>query len=415
MNEKIRDIATVFGDAYSKSAPRVLGDQHEFLLNTLELYLKKRPDGNLLIAGPGGQVLPYSCSYTSSGELGETNRDRIKKIIGNGRIILLDYVLEEAKNGVEKGKKTLTSMGFFDEGYFKMGQFNPEYIDPNSLEGRTISFLKNNLRDPIRIKSNSIDAIDANLSVHHASVTRAELKRVYSEFYRVLKAGGLLHLGEGNTDMNYSEDKIIKIGEDLSSILNSPVLILDERERGNGYELHAFFEPNQEYKDLPVVRKDFQPKDKYASVKINEEGLIIAKATAPNQVLLVSGKSQEVADKLKKRGYSQIFVFSDSIVLPLIDPKIQEDVKNHIKPVDKYYNEIEQRVINGYAGIDDKLVNQIITGIEFERGNARRGTAEYYMGEKKILNALKEVGFININVVHHKIEPFYNIVAEKPN
>ena len=56
MAEKTRDIATVFGDAYSKSAPKVLGDQHEFLLRTLESHFQKNPNGTLLVVGPGGQV-----------------------------------------------------------------------------------------------------------------------------------------------------------------------------------------------------------------------------------------------------------------------------------------------------------------------------------------------------------------------
>ncbi len=414
MAEKTRDIATVFGDAYSRSAPKLLGDQHEFLLKVLESHFQKNLNGTLLVVGPGGQVLPYTCSYTKSGELGVTNRDRVGNMIGEGHIILLDYVTEEAKGGLKKGYKTLTSMKFFEEGYFKTGQFNPANMNPKSLEKRTVSFLKNNLRDPLRVESDSIDAIDANLSVHHASVTRTELERIYSDFYKVLKAGGLVHLGEGNTDMNYSEDKIIRIGQDLTSICGAPVFVLDEREKRNGYEIHAFFEPNRTYDNLPVVAIDFQSTSRYTSVRVTEDGLVVVKATAPNQVMLVNGKAQEVADALHKRGYAQAFVFSDSITLPLIDPEMSEDVKGQIVPVDRYYDVIKERVVRGYSGIDDKLVAQISAGIEFERGNARRATVEYYMGEKTIVDTLRKVGFINIQVTHHQTEPFYNITAEKP-
>jgi SAM-dependent methyltransferase len=413
MAKKTRDIATVFGNVYFKIAPKVLRDIHEFLLRSLESHFQKNPNGTLLVVGPGGHVLPYSCSYAESEELGATNRDRIGNMIGDGHLILLDYVIEEAKGGLKKGYHTLNSRGFFEDGYFNVGQFNPQNINSNDLEGRTISFLENNLREPLRIESDSLDAIDANISVHHASVTRAELERIYSDFYRVLKVGGLLHLGEGNTDMNYSEDKTIRIGQDLTSILNAPVFVSDEREKGNGYEIHSFFEPNKTYDNLPVVDNNFQPTDNYTLIRITEDGLVVVKATAPNQIMLVNGKAQEVADKLHQKGYAQTFVFSDSVTLPLIDPEMPEDVNGQIIPVDEYYDAIKQRVVKGYAGIDDQLVAQMSAGIEFERGNARRATVEYYMGEKTIVDTLNKIGFSNIQVTHHETEPFYNITADK--
>jgi len=91
-----------------------------------------------------------------------------------------------------------------------------------------------------------------------------------------------------------------------------------------------------------------------------------------------------------------------------------EDVSGQIIPVGKYYDALEKRVVKGYAGIDDKLVSQIRAGIDFEKGNARRGTVEYYMGEKQIVNTLHKVGFKDINITHHETEPFYNITAKKP-
>jgi SAM-dependent methyltransferase len=421
MAEKTRDIEPLCRDAYARSAPRVLGDQHRFLLSTLEAHLSTKENPTLAVFGPGGKVLPYSCTYTENGELGGSNRDQMKRVMGDGLILLLDYVV---RNGLDKSKETLKGLGFFEEGYFKdkYGFFNHDSMGwelaPWFLEKSDgvpeIRFMKQNLRDKVDLRDNSIDAIDANISVHHASVTRAELERIYSDFYRVLKAGGLLHLGEGNTDMNYSEDKIIRIGQDLTSILDAPIFVSDEREKENGYEIHAFFEPNKTYENLPIVAENFQPADRYASVRVTEDGLVVVKATTPNQIMLVNGKTQEVADALHKKGYTQSFIFSDSIALPLIDPKMHEDVEGQIVPVDRYYEEIKQRVVRGYADIDDQLVAQISDGIELERGNARRATVEYYMGEKTIVDTLKKVGFDNIQVTHHETEPFYNITSKKP-
>ena len=52
MAEQNRDIATVFSDAYSRCLPKVLGDQHSFLLDSLESHLASHPNGTLLVLGP---------------------------------------------------------------------------------------------------------------------------------------------------------------------------------------------------------------------------------------------------------------------------------------------------------------------------------------------------------------------------
>lgn len=416
MIEKTSDIATVFGDAYSMSAPKVLGDQHNYLLNTLEKDLASRTHPVLLVLGPGGQVLPYSCQYTKDGQLGHSNRDRIKKMLKNGKIIFLDYIANESKGGLEKGLKTLQAMGFFDKEYFSVGCFNPDGIlVPKRQSDGSISFLVNNLRDSLKLSDQSVDVVDANLSIHHASITRSELERIYTEIFRVLKHGALLHLGEGNTDMNYNENKLIRIGQDLSSMINSAVLVADEREKGAGYMAYSFFENGKQYNHLPILGKErLSAKNNYAYVRITEEGFVVLKANKPDEMMLQENKSIEIAHLLKNRGYKQMFIFEDSISMPLIDPKMPEDIEGQIKPVDRYYDAIRNRVTQGYGGVDDKLVAQINAGIEFERGNARRGVVEYYMGENQIVKTLEKVGFADITVKHHQTEPFYNITAKKP-
>ncbi len=411
-----RDIATVFGDPYSKSCPKVLGDVHGFLLSTLEAFLIENKEPTLLVLGSGGQVLPFSCKYTKDGKLGDSNRDRIKRIIKNGRIISLDYLLEESKYGLERGVKTLEAMGFFDNGYFTNAGFNLEgIVKPEELSKGSICFLLNNLRDKLRLTPNSIDAVDATLSIHHASITREELARIYKEIFRALKPGGFVHLGEGNVDMNYSEDKLVKIGQDISSILNSDVLVTDEREKSTEYVVNAFFENGGKHESLPVItRQEAENKKNYASVKITEDGLVVLRANNPNELIITKDLAYKVRDEMKNRGYKQMFVFDDSLTLPLIDPEMPEDVRGQIEPVNRYYEAIKNKVMKGYSGIDDELVAQIIKGIDFESGNARRGTVEYYMGEEQIVRTLREVGFIDIRVTHHEEEPFYNITARKP-
>ncbi|MBI4454156.1 methyltransferase domain-containing protein [Candidatus Woesearchaeota archaeon] len=417
-----RDIATVFSDAYSRCLPKVLGDQHSFLLDSLESHLSSHPNGTLLVLGPSGQVLPYSCQYTHDGKFGSSNRQRIKNMIGNGKIILLDYVAEFAKSGLIRALDTLTQFGFFSDNYFRLDKFAlDEDLNPNRLESTTISFILNNLKDNLRIADNSVTAVDANLSIHHASVTKLELEKVYREIFRVLQPGGLLHLGEGNVNMNYSEDKLIRIGQDLASILDSSVLIRDEREHKPDYVLTSFFEVGKSYDALPLISKtESASLTNYVPVNINKGGFVIIslnqrKYNIVNGLIGTFTKPSEIKSALRNKDYKQISVFecSGGIVIPLIDTKMPEDIERHIIPVNRFYDEIQRRA-NGYSGIDDELVTQISKGIEFERHNALKGIVEFYMGESIIINALQKVGFVDIHATHHRTEPFYNITAKKP-
>ncbi len=405
MAEQNRDIATLFGDAYSKSAPRVLWDQHGFLLDTLETKLAGKNDPVVLVLGPGGKVLPYSCTYTADGKLGDTNRGRIKKIVGEGKIVLLDYVVDYNKAGLIQGLDTLTQMGFFEPRYFRVGSFihDGSICIPHTKPG-TISFLKNNLRDQLRVSSESADAVDATLSIHHASVTRDELRRVYREISRALKPGGIVHLGEGNVNMNYSEDKLVRIGQDVCEYLGTPVHLEDNRDSGNGYVLNAMFVPGKKYDRLSAFSK---LKDAVlpAEVLVDKEGIVHVTAQEPVELMRT----------LLGKGYGNVRTTDATHVeMPLIDPSMPEDVAGHINPVDGYYAAIKSRIVRGYQGIDDELVAKISKGLADESGKARKGIVEYYMGEPQILAALNDVGFKDVQVKHHEIEPFYNITAVKP-
>lgn len=409
MAEQNRDIATLFGDAYSKSAPRVLGDQHGFLLNTLETKLADKNDPVVLVLGPGGQVLPYSCQYTD-GKLGDSNRDRMKKIIRDGKLILLDYVLDFDQNGLVKGLYTLTKTGFFDKAadgsvIFNVGKFaTGETINPADLKPATVSFVKNNLRDNLKVADSSVDLVEATLSIHHASVTRDELRRVYREISRVLKPGGIVHLGEGNVNMNYSEDKLIRIGQDVCEYLGTPVHLEDNRDSGNGYVLNAMFVPGKKYDRLPAFSK---LKDAVlpAEVLVDKDGIVHVTAQKPIDLMRT----------LHGKGYKSLSIeHGSAVTMPLIDPSMPEDVAGHIVPVDGYYAAIKSRIVRGYQGVDDELVAKISKGLADESGKARKGIVEYYMGEPQILAALNDVGFKDVQVKHHEIEPFYNITAVKP-
>ncbi|MFH1053125.1 MAG: class I SAM-dependent methyltransferase [Candidatus Woesearchaeota archaeon] len=413
-----RDVATVFNDAYSRTAPVILGDQHRFLLATLDTFLAQREDPVLVVLGSGGQVLPYSCSYTNEGNLGYSNRDRMIGMIRRGKIVLVDYVLEKARFGLDKGCETLSNLGFFSDNYFFEGEFIDTLVDPNTLGKSTVNFLLNNLKDDLRIADESVDAVDANLSIHHASVTRAELERVYKEIYRILKPGGLLHLGEGNVDMNYSEDKLISFGRIITDHLGLPMLLVDEREKDNGYVMSFYFEPGTSIGDIdgiPVIADGFELDQNYLESRVDRNGLIFIYAGNERKRVLSKDQFRGLVNRLvTQEDYGQILTFEDCLAVPLIDNQRGEDVERHLTGVNAFYDAIFSRAKAGYELSDPDLFAQNVSAIDFERGNSLRGIVEFYMGESNIVRTLKNVGFFDIQPCHHKTEPFYNITARKP-
>jgi len=411
MKNKTRDLATVFSDAYSLSAPVLLAQQHEFLLKALEKHFLDISSGTLVVIGPGGRALPYSLEY-EDGFLGDSNRDRVKDILKGGRAVFVDYVREEEKGGLEQEIKTFTKLGFFDKGYFALGPRLGEFIQTSGPGPGTFSFLLNNARDPLRIENEFADAIDATLSLHHVCVNRQAMGNIFKELFRVLKPGGMLHLGEGNIDMNYTEDKIIRIATDISEILKKDIALTDNREKGSGYVVHAFFESGKSYSALPVIES--MPPNNYANMTITEEGTVLLTANRPNEIVLRPKQINDLSAKLTERGYKQMLVFGDSLFLPLIDPKMKSDSENMIKPVDAYYDAVKGVVFRGLHEQNKKLYNAISEGIEFERGNAKRGIVEYFMGKRKIISALKHAGFVDIDSTKSDIVPLYNLTAYKP-
>lgn len=397
-----RDIATLLNDAYSKSAPKILGDQHSYLLDRIEKHLAGITAPALLVLGAGGSVLPYSCAYTN-GKLGGTNRGRIKKMIGKGKIILTDYTVEYNKSGLIKGLDTLTKMGFFEPNYFKVGCFvHNGNLCPIHLWEGTISFLKNNLHDDLHVTSESVNVVDANLSIHHASITRAELCRIYGEIHRILKPGGMLHLGEGNVNMNYTEDKLVRIGQDVCEYLNAPVYLEDMREEENGHVIYAMFTPGKKYECLPTFVKR-ENEFLSSEVVVDRQGIVRIKSKEPPEMMRF----------LLGRGYCNVSnPDATNVEMPLIDPLMPEDVAGYITPVDEYYDAIKSRAKECH-GICDDVMEQLLQGIEEERMNAKKGIVEYYMGEQQILGALKNTGFTSVEIKHHETEPFYNITAIK--
>lgn len=386
-----QDIATKYSDAYFRAAPFILKDIHEFLLKTLESHFSQNPNGNLLIAGPGGGVHPYSCSF--NGRQAVSGRDKIKQMLGNGNIVLLDYVLDENDNGLMRSRKTLLDFGFFTEGYFKEGHFNPEFLDNEIYElgHGQIHFLLNDLRKPLRCADSMFSAIDATLSIHHASHSINGLGSIYREVNRMLVQNGLFHLGEGHVDMSYREEKAEEIAKDICEMIGMPVMIYDA-----------------ENAHMTTFGKDFFPNSEdFAQITLESTGNCTFNYLGdPNDC---SSINRELERGLRKKGYN-VTIFKGGITMALIDPASLKDTERHIMPINRFYDYIRNRSMEL---LEPDVSAKICEGIENERGCALKGLVEHYIGEDKIIAALKGAGFNRITRTHHEEEPFYNIVCYK--
>ncbi len=405
-----RDIQNFAPNAYAQSVPEILGDQHGVLLSSLENFLSGKEAPRLLVLGCGGEVLPYSFQY-QDGALGKSNAGRIYAMMREGTLILLD-VTDSEQSGLRRSQATLTHCGFFDPGRFCCCRAGGEMfvaggkIQPSDYPPSSIILLQQNLRDPLLIEDGSVDAIDANLALHHVTQTRERMLRIYRELYRVLKPGGLLHLGEGNVDMNYSERKICRIGADLVEILGREVVVQDDRDRN--YPYYYVIAPG--HRDGPLQSAS---SSKPTDVSISDEGIVHLRPGFSVEASGTAPAKERLIEELGRRGYKQSLLMADRVALPLIDPMMDCDRKGLIEVVDRYYAAVLERCRRGYGGRRDELVRATASAIEIERGYAARGLVEYYMGEPLILDALGKAGFMDVRVIRQS-EPFYNILARKP-
>ncbi|MBW3002292.1 class I SAM-dependent methyltransferase [Candidatus Woesearchaeota archaeon] len=375
-----KQIVEAFPDAYTKSAPAVLNDLHQYLLDSIEnhLVVTRRTYGgderSLLVIGPGPQVLPFS-----------SDRDRLKGMMGlEGKIVLMDCVFDAEKIG--QSIQGLAKAGFFDSGYFRIGTITDREINPETLDKETISYQKGDLRKNLMFPDKSFTCVDATLSIHHATPFEKDLDKITQEIYRILKPGGFFHFGTGAVDMKYSEKKIDTVANDLIEFYGDCIIeISDERDRSNPRRL------------------EYNSGNSTIEVRIDEYGML----HFPRE----SGLLQH----LQERKYA-VSEENGEIVAPLINPDSDVDRQGIVEPVSKYYAAIQSRAEDGERQgiVDSNLMAAVKKAAEFEKNNAARGIIEFYTKEERIIESLQNAGFKDIQVQHHARGPFYNITAGKP-
>ena len=399
-----RDIQNFAPGAYAQAAPVLLGDPHAALLEILESFLGPRESPVLLVLGSGAEVLPYACEYVD-GRLEGSGRDRVKRMLGGGRMILVD-VRDDEVSGLAKGAQTLERCGFFEPGYFRKvlpGDADVPFaadmpVNPADYPPGSIVFLQQNFRDPLWVVPGSVDAVDATLCLHHITQTRAHLAAACASVFQALAPGGLLHMGEGSVDMGTTEDKMLRLGRDLSDICGSVVQILDQRD------------PSR-WNQLPIGMGE-SPDLGYL-LRISPEGLALVEAGRSGCPIADGEMPRAIGEGLKARGYVQMLILSDSLVLPLVDSSMPGD-QHHLREVNRFYDAAIARIVDGYRGKNDDLVRTMTGALSQERGNALRGVVEYYQSERTCRDALLSAGFRDISVVHHDSVPVYNLTARKP-
>jgi hypothetical protein len=271
-------------------------------------------------------------------------------------------------------------------------------VDADDYPPGSIILICQNLRDPLLLAPGSVDAIDANLCLHHATQTRNLLVTTCAAIFEVMKPGGLLHLGEGRVDMGSTEGKMLRLARDLAEICGSTVELADLRD------------PSY------PSRRDIGPADSPGlgyELQVTADGLALVRPGRPGCPITVSPASSHIGEALKSRGYRQMLILPDSIVLPLVDPLMARDAC-HVEEVFRYYDALADRATRGYGNKDEHLVRLVTEAIHLERGNAARGVVEFYQSEGANTEALASVGFTDIVSTHHEDSPLYSIVARKP-
>ncbi len=350
---------------YPALARALMPDLHA---NTLEL-LKKGTSGkecvDLLVVGPGTEVLPFS------------ERPATVDRLASGNLILVDYNESICK----KIPEYLKSIGFLSNREIKelKGRYSGNSGEKNIYVGK--QDVRAGFPD---FADKSIDAIDMTVAVHHATQYERDVLRIFKDAYRILKDDGVLQIGEGNVDMKHSERKINRIVRDLLEGGAKGVKITDKR-----------------YTDRDA--REFYVGDRAAASEmyLNDAGLI-----------RISGLESAVktAEQFKSKGYKQMIPVGNELVLPLIDASIEEDFQGLIVPVREYYAHITRDTLDR---IDSSKRDDFLKAIGKEIMDAERGLVEYYSSPSIVINNLEKAGFAVDKPIYTKRGPFVNLLARK--
>jgi hypothetical protein len=352
---------------YPTLARATLFELHANLLELLgKGLLSLEAPKNLIIVGPCSEALPYS-EYMEA----------LASILNGGNLILLDY----NKEICDKIPAYLESKGFASR--FRIERSKDEgIIDPENFHN-TILVRQWNIRDGYPLPVASVDGIDMTVSVsmHHVTQYASDISGLFTLARNTLQTGGVLHLGEGDVDMKYSERKIKKFANDVLASGVQGVIVSDSR--------YGDFSPRQ----WQVGEEDME-----AVIHVTSNGM----------VSIHHADIETVSSQLAKSGYKQMFVTDNAVVLLLIDHSMEEDFQDMIVPARAYYDAISEICVQR---LDPAYHEAFVEALSKERSDAESGIVEYYSSPSTLCDALINTGFIIDGKRHTVNGPFVNILA----
>ncbi|MGR8999129.1 MAG: hypothetical protein ACU88J_08790 [Gammaproteobacteria bacterium] len=350
---------------YPALARATLFELHANLLDLLGKGLaSKKASKNLVVVGLGSEALPYS-----------EHLEALFSLLDGGNLILLDY----NKEICDKIPAYLESKGFAS--LFSIDRSPDEnVIDPNNYHN-TILVRQWNIRNGYPLPVASIDAIDMTLSMHHVTQYASDIGKLFEHAKNILKTGALLHIGEGDVDMKYSERKIKKFAHDVIASGVQGVMISDSR--------YADFSPRQ----WPVGNENTE-----ALIHVTSNGMVSIRHT----------DVEMISSHLAKSGYKQMHITDNAVVLPLIDHAIEDDFQEMIAPVRAYYDAITELCLRR---LNPVYHEKFVKALSKERSDAERGIVEYYSLPSTLCDALIDTGFKIDEIRHTANGPFVNILA----
>lgn len=350
---------------YPVLARATLAELHANLLDLLGQGLSSRKGPKtLVVVGPGSEVLPFS-----------ENLEALASLLDGGNLVLLDYN-REICDGIAA---YLEGKGFARR--FSIERSTGEdIIEPGNLRD-TIIVRQWNIRNGFPLPVSSADAIDMTVSMHHVTQYETDIADLFKHVRNTLRTGGVLHLGEGDVDMKYSERKLKRLAHDVLAAGARGVRVSDSR-----------------YMDAAPRQWQVGEEDADASIHVSSNGMLS----------IGHAEVAKVSTHLGKSGYKQMYLTDQAIVLPLIDHAMEEDFQEMVVPIRAFYDAITGL---GLRRLDPAYREAFVTALSKERSDALRGIVEYYSLCSTVCDALGKTGFRVDEVRHTPNSPFVNILA----
>jgi SAM-dependent methyltransferase len=321
---------------------------------------------NIVIVGPGSEALPFS-----------EHREEVTRLARGGNLILLDY----NRQICDRLPSYLESRGFANG--FRIVRCGEGETPDVANSRNTIFIMEWDLKNGFPLPNSTAHAVDMTLALHHITQYASDLEHLFRQVGEVLAPGGIVHVGEGNVDMKYSERKIRRLVDDLCSFGTGRVEVWDGR-----------------YGD-----------DAPRNWRTGEGGgAMTVRITPRGMVTVEHGDGEVLAEFLAGRGYKQLHASGRMVVLPLIDHAMEEDFQGMIVPVRAFYATLTELCLKG---IDAGLHGEVLRVVHKEQSDAQRGIVEYYSLPSVLCNALVEAGLSLDEFISTDIGPWVNILASR--